>query len=179
MKKITRMGLRKQLFLLMLILIIPILILNSWINERVNATVKTEVENAYIELIQQNMKNINQEIGNINQVMVNLIDNSLLQSIDVSAERTTFERVREYSAIDALLARHSSKGSSVPVLYSLMIDENENNYSFAPKYYNAVNRGVFFTTQEEQPIWFNQALQRKGKVELEIIEDFSFIKKKL
>lgn len=68
MNLLTRMNIRSQLLLIFFMLIIPIIILNWYGNEKAEDIIKNQVTDAYVELIKQNHSIIDRDIDTVHKI---------------------------------------------------------------------------------------------------------------
>ncbi len=169
------MNVKQQLFLLFLIIIIPLLILNAYGNYKADQILKRHVTNAYIELNKQNFRLINRDIEAVNKVTSTVFQNSLLQQLNpLSTDETILQRVKNYEKLENLLTTYSQETDErEPVYYSLYVYDPENTYFFAPFYPGPKKSGVYFFSDDEKPDWFDEAVDKKGKGYLRLIDHLS------
>lgn len=172
---LNKMNVKQQLILLFLVMIIPLFVLNAYGNYRAGQILKRHVTNAYIELNKQNFKLISRDIEAINKVSSTVFQNSLLQQLNpVSTEETVLERVKNYENLEKFLATYSQASDErEPLYYSLYVYDPLNTYSFAPFYPGPRKSGVYFFADEEKPEWFNEAIEKKGRGYLRLVEHLS------
>ncbi|RCX16237.1 two-component system sensor histidine kinase YesM [Fontibacillus phaseoli] len=169
------MNVKQQLFLLFLVIIIPLLVLNAYGNFRADQILKRHVTNAYIELNKQNFRLINRDIEAVNKVTSTVFQNSLLQQLNpVSTGETVLERVKNYEKLEDLLTNYSQETDErEPLYYSLYVYDPKNTYFFAPYYPGKRTSGVYFFSEQEKPDWFDEAVAKKGKGYLRLVEHLS------
>ncbi|WP_339249582.1 histidine kinase [Paenibacillus sp. FSL P2-0136] len=173
-KPIVRLSVKQQLILLFLIMITPILILNSYGNYKAEEILKHHVTNAYVELNKQNFAIINRDIDTVNKITTTVIQNPVLQQLNMSGNDTVLERVERYETIEKLLGSYSQgaeRGDGI--YYSLYVYDPDNYYFFAPNFPQVKKAGVYFFSKEEQPYWFEQVVQQKGRGTLMFTEKLS------
>ncbi|MBP2111450.1 sensor histidine kinase [Paenibacillus silagei] len=173
-KPIVRLSVKQQLILLFLIMITPILILNSYGNYKAEEILKRHVTNAYVELNKQNFAIINRDIDTVNKITTTVIQNPVLQQLNMSGNDTVLERVERYETIEKLLGSYSQgaeRGDGI--YYSLYVYDPDNYYFFAPNFPQVKKAGVYFFSKEEQPYWFEQVVQQKGRGTLMFTEKLS------
>ncbi|GIP60484.1 sensor histidine kinase [Paenibacillus woosongensis] len=170
-----RMNVKRQLILLFLVAIIPLFVLNAYGNYRAGQILKQHVTNAYIELNKQNFKLISRDIEAINKVSSTVFQNALLQKLNpVSREETVLERVKNYENLEKVLASYSQDSDErEPLYYSLYVYDPDNTYSFAPFYPGPRKSGVYFFDDGEKPEWFDEAIGKKGRGYLRLVEHLS------
>ncbi len=172
---LNKMSVKQQLVLLFLVIIIPLLVLNSYGNYRAGQILKRHVTNAYIELNKQNFRLINRDIEAVNKVTSTVFQNSLVQQLNpVTSEETVLERVKNYEKLEDLLLNYSQETDErEPLYYSLYVYDPENTYFFAPFYPGPRKSGVYFFADEEKPEWFDEAVGKKGEGYLRLVEHLS------
>lgn len=173
-KPIVRLSVKQQLILLFLIMITPILILNSYGNYKAEEILKRHVTNAYVELNKQNLAIINRDIDTVNKITTTVIQNPVLQQLNMSGDDTVLERVERYETIEKLLGSYSQgaeRGDGI--YYSLYVYDPDNYYFFAPNFPQVKKAGVYFFSKEERPYWFEQVVQQKGRGYLMFAEKLS------
>ncbi|MHA6528823.1 sensor histidine kinase [Paenibacillus sp. BAC0078] len=172
---LNKMNVKQQLILLFLVIIIPLLVLNFYGNDQAGKILKRNVTNAYIELSKQNFRLINRDIEAVNKVTSTVFQNSLLQQLNpVSSGETALERVKNYEKLENLLTTYSQETDErEPLYYSLYVYDPKNTYFFAPFYPGPQKSGVYFFSDEEKPEWFDEAVSKKGKGYLQLIEHLS------
>ncbi|GAA0373257.1 sensor histidine kinase [Paenibacillus motobuensis] len=172
---LNRMNVKQQLFLLFLIIIIPLFILNAYGNYKADQILKRHVTNAYIELNKQNFRLINRDIEAVNKVTSTVFQNSLLQQLNpLSTDETILQRVKNYEKLENLLTTYSQETDErEPVYYSLYVYDPQNTYFFAPFYPGPKKSGVYFFSDDEKPDWFDEAVDKKGKGYLRLIDHLS------
>ncbi|MCM3042681.1 histidine kinase [Paenibacillus motobuensis] len=172
---LNRMNVKQQLFLIFLIIIIPLLILNAYGNYKADQILKRHVTNAYIELNKQNFRLINRDIEAVNKVTSTVFQNSLLQQLNpLSTDETILQRVKNYEKLENLLTTYSQETDErEPVYYSLYVYDPQNTYFFAPFYPGPKKSGVYFFSDNEKPDWFDEAVEKKGKGYLRLIDHLS------
>ncbi|WP_068782751.1 sensor histidine kinase [Paenibacillus phocaensis] len=171
---LTQIGLKQQLILVFLVLVVPLFILNSYGNYRADQILKRNVTNAYIELNNQNFRLINRDIESINKVASTVFQHPLVQQLNPAEDNTTTERVKNYEKLENLLNSYSNEtGQHEPLYYSLFVYDPSNSYSFAPYYPESKKAGVYFFLEREKPEWFDEAVAKKGNGYLRLIEHLS------
>lgn len=169
------MNVKQQLLLLFLMIIIPLFILNAYGNYRADQILKRHVTNAYIELNKQNFRLINRDIEAVNKVTSTVFQNSLLQQLNpLSTDETILQRVKNYEQLENLLTTYSQETDErEPLYYSLYVYDPQDTYSFAPYYPGPKKSGVYFFSEDEKPEWFDEAVEKKGKGYLRLVEHLS------
>ncbi|CAH0120616.1 hypothetical protein PAE9249_03136 [Paenibacillus sp. CECT 9249] len=172
---LNKMNVKQQLILLFLVMVIPIIILNAYGNNKAGQILKRHVTNAYIELNKQNFRLINRDIEAINKVTSTVFKNTLIQQLNpLSTEETVLERVKNYEELENLLIVYSQETDErEPLYYSLYIYDPLNTYFFAPFYPSPKKSGVYFFADDEKPEWFDEAVDKKGKGYLRQVERLS------
>ncbi|QUL53069.1 histidine kinase [Paenibacillus tritici] len=173
-KPIVKLNVKQQLILLFLIMISPILILNSYGNYKAEEILKRHVTNAYVELNKQNFAIINRDIDTVNKITTTVIQNPVLQQLNMSGNDTVLERVERYETIEKLLGSYSQgaeRGDGI--YYSLYVYDPDNYYFFAPNFPQVKKAGVYFFSKGEMPYWFEPVVQQKGHGYLMFTEKLS------
>lgn len=173
-KPIVKLNVKQQLILLFLIMISPILILNSYGNYKAEEILKRHVTNAYVELNKQNFAIINRDIDTVNKITTTVIQNPILQQLNMSGDDPVLERVERYETIEKLLGSYSQgaeRGDGI--YYSLYVYDPEHYYFFAPNFPQVKKAGVYFFSKGEMPYWFEQVVQQKGHGYLMFTEKLS------
>lgn len=173
-KPIVKLNVKQQLILLFLIMISPILILNSYGNYKAEEILKRHVTNAYVELNKQNFAIINRDIDTVNKITTTVIQNPILQQLNMSGNDPVLERVERYETIEKLLGSYSQgaeRGDGI--YYSLYVYDPDNYYFFAPNFPQVKKAGVYFFSKGEMPYWFEQVVQQKGHGYLMFTEKLS------
>ncbi|MNB98807.1 Sensor histidine kinase YehU [compost metagenome] len=163
-KPIVRLNVKQQLILLFVIMLTPILVLNNYGNYKAEQVLKRHVTNAYVELNKQNFAIINRDIDTVNKITSTVIQNPFLQQLNMSGLDPIMERVERYETIEKLLGSYSQgaeRGDAI--YYSLYVYDPNNYYFFAPNFPQVKKAGVYFFTKEEEPFWFRQAVEQKGR----------------
>ena len=160
---LTQIGLKQQLILVFLVLVVPLFILNSYGNYRADQILKRNVTNAYIELNNQNFRLISRDIESINKVASTVFQHPLVQQLNPAENIAVPERVKNYEKLENLLNSYSDEtGQHEPLYYSLFVYDPSNSYSFAPYYPESKKAGVYFFLEREKPAWFEEAVAQKG-----------------
>lgn len=172
---LNKLNVKQQLILLFFVMIIPLFILNTYGSFKAGEILKRHVTNAYIELNKQNFKLINRDIEAINKVSFTVFQNSLVQQLyPLSIDKTVLERVKNYEKLENLLMAYSQESDErEPLYYSLYVYDPENAYSFAPFYPAPRKSGVYFFSENDKPEWFDEAIEKKGKGYLRLVEHLS------
>lgn len=173
-KPIVKLNVKQQLILLFLIMISPILILNSYGNYKAEEILKRHVTNAYVELNKQNFAIINRDIDTVNKITTTVIQNPVLQQLNMTGDDQVLERVERYETIEKLLGSYSQgaeRGDGI--YYSLYVYDPDNYYFFAPNFPQVKKAGVYFFSKGEMPYWFEQVVQQKGHGYLMFTEKLS------
>lgn len=172
MKILLNLDIRKQIVLLLLILLTPAFITNWYSNTKAEGILTNQVTNAYTQLIVQNQNLIDKDISSIDKISRTIIQNPLTQDMKYNDTDTVSDRVRKYLSVEDLLRKYSlGINSEEDAYYSLIVPEQNNEYAFAPDF-NSYNQGVFFVPKDHLPKWYKEAIQLKGKGQLKIINDF-------
>jgi two-component system sensor histidine kinase YesM len=169
------MNVKQQLFTLFLVIIIPLLVLNYYGNYKAGQILKRNVTNAYIELSKQNFRLINRDIEAINKVTSTVFQNSLLQQLSpLTNGKTVLEKVKDYEKLEYLLTTYSQETDErAPLYYSLYVYDPGNHYFFAPYYPEPKTSGVYFFSDDEKPEWFDEAVAKRGRGYLRLVEHLS------
>lgn len=176
MNPLKKLNLRQQLMLLFLVMVSPIILLNWYGNVKAERIQKRHVTNAYEELNKQNHYLINRDIDTVNRIMTTIIQHPITQQLIPDPNDSVVERVNKYKAMDSLLGSYSlGVGGGEAVFYSFFVYDPDDLYSFVPKkaLTNAVDSGVYFFGEGAEPDWFNEAVDKKGKGYLKVINHFS------
>ncbi|MBN2981056.1 histidine kinase [Cohnella algarum] len=169
-----RIGLKQQLILVFLALVVPLFILNSYGNYKADQILKRNVTNAYLELNNQNFRLISRDIESIHKVASTVFQHPLVQQLDPAADGSVTERVKTYERLGNLLNSYSEEaGQHERLYYSLFVYDPTNAYSFAPYYPESGKAGVYFFLEREKPEWFDEAVAKKGNGYLRLIEHLS------
>ncbi|MDQ6420270.1 histidine kinase [Paenibacillus sp. LHD-117] len=170
MNPLTKLNMKQQLILLFLVMVSPVFLLHWYGNLKAEELLKDHVTNAYVELIKQNHALINRDIDTINKVTASIIQHPATQKLVPNENDTVIERVRKYDAVDKLLASLSIPvNGGEAVYYSLYIYDPNDNYFFAPKR-QLLETGVYFFNDETKPVWFDEAVRRKGSGYMDLVE---------
>ncbi|MDQ0196100.1 cache domain-containing sensor histidine kinase [Paenibacillus wynnii] len=173
-KPLVKLNVKQQLILLFLIMISPILILNSYGNMKAEQILKRHVTNAYVELNKQNFTIINRDIETVNKITSTVIQNPILQQINMTGNDPVLERVKRYETMEKLLASYSQEVERKDgIYYSLYIYDPQEYYFFAPNFPQLKKSGVYFFTKGEEPYWFKHAVEQKGRGYLMFVEKLS------
>ncbi|WP_068614335.1 cache domain-containing sensor histidine kinase [Paenibacillus tuaregi] len=171
MNPLSKMNVKQQLILLLLIMFSPIFILYAYGNLKAEQILKHHVTNAYVELNKQNFTLINRDIDTVNKVTSTVIQNPLVQQLDVHVSDSVYERVKKYEKIEKILNGYSQAADGrEPIYYSLYVYDPDDAYFFAPNYPQVKKSGVYFVSNKDKPEWFDEAIAKKGKGYLRIIE---------
>ncbi|MFC4099567.1 sensor histidine kinase [Paenibacillus xanthanilyticus] len=165
--------------LLFAVMVIPILLLNFYGNSKAEQILKGHVTNAYLELNKQNLDLINRDIDTVNKVTTTIIQNPITQSLVPRANETVYQRVRKFAEADQFLASYSVgvKGGEA-VYYSLYVYDPNDDYAFAPYDPQIKKAGVYFFSDESKPVWFDEAVRKRGTGYLAIIDDIGTLPNK-
>ncbi|RUS45618.1 sensor histidine kinase [Cohnella sp. AR92] len=165
------MKVKQQLILLFVILVSPVFILNWYANVKTEQILKRHVTNAYAELNKQNHLLINRDIDTVHRVMTTIIQNPQVQQMQASQE-DELTRVKLYETTDKLISTFTMGISGgIANYYYLFVYDPLNQYNFAPvsssKYKSG---GVFFYSDMSKPSWADEAISRRGRGYLKIID---------
>jgi two-component system sensor histidine kinase YesM len=166
------MKLNRQLILLFVILVSPVFLLNLYANNRTEQILKRHVTNAYMELNKQNHLLINRDIETVNRVMTTIIQNPRVQQLQ-SGDGEVYDRVKLYEAADQLMPTFSigTTGGDA-IAYYLYVYDPLHRYDFAQLTLSRLrNGGVFFYNDQTKPPWADEAISRKGRGFLKIVDD--------
>ncbi|MHA7965550.1 cache domain-containing sensor histidine kinase [Paenibacillus sp. CAU 1782] len=167
---LTKMNMKRQLILLFLIMVCPIVLLHAYGNLQAEKLLKDHVTSAYVELIKQNHTLINRDIETVDKITTTIIQNPLTQRLIPNGDDAVIDRVRRYDSVDRLLASYSTPlNGGEAVYYSLYIYDPNDDYFFAPKR-QVVQSGVYFFSDANKPPWFDQAVSMRGKGYMDIID---------
>jgi two-component system sensor histidine kinase YesM len=173
-KPIIKLNVKQQLILLFLIMICPILILNIYGNMKAEQILKRHVTNAYVELNKQNFTIIHRDIDTVNKITTTVIQNPLIQQINMTGSDTVFERFKRYETIEKVLASYSQGADhGEGIYYSLYVYDPEDLYFFAPNFPQLKKAGIYFFSKEEEPYWFDEVVEKKGRGYLRFTERLS------
>ncbi|OBZ18978.1 histidine kinase [Bacillus sp. FJAT-27264] len=173
-KPLVKLNVKQQLILLFLIMISPILILNSYGNLKAEGILKRHVTNAYVELNKQNFTIINRDIETVNKITTTIIQNPLIQQLSTTNNEIVMDSFKRYEAIEKLLVSYSQgTGKDDVIYYSLYVFDPEDKYFFAPNFPQVKKAGVYFFSKEEEPTWFHSAVQQKGRGYLQFMDRLS------
>ncbi len=165
------MKLKQQLILLFLILVSPVFLLNWYANSKTEQILKRHVTNAYAELNKQNHLLINRDIETVHRIMTTIIQNPVVQQMQASTE-DVYDRVKLYESADKLISSFSMGvigGNAIN--YYLYVYDPLNQYSFAPlRAPQYRNGGVYFYSDQTKPSWADEAIGRKGRGYLKILD---------
>lgn len=172
---LSKLNVKQQLVLMFIVLTIPLFVLNAYGNDRAGQILKRHVTNAYIELNKQNFRLINRDIEAVNKVTSTVFQNQLLQQLNpVSSDKTVLERVKNYEKLEDILTTYSQETDDrEPIYYSLYVYDPNNTYFFAPFYPGPRISGVYFFSDDEKPDWFDEAVAKKGKGYLRLVDHLS------
>jgi two-component system sensor histidine kinase YesM len=174
---LTRLKLKRQLVLLFLLIMVPVYALHLYASWRAEQILKNNVTNAYIELNKQNYSLIEREIDTINKITRTILQNPVLQRLGSPEQYSAYERIKQFEALDELLASYSTAMSgSRAVDYSFYAHDPEGYFSFAPST-QLSTRGVYFFGDDEMPDWYPEALEKKGTGYLKIFAEYGSIAK--
>jgi len=163
------MNIKRQLILLFLVMVSPIILLHWYGNAEAEKLLKNHVTNAYVELIKQNHTIINRDIDTVNKITSAIIQHPITQQMQSDGKESVFERVRKYDNLDRLLASYSIPiNGGEAVYYSLYIYDPLDNYFFVPKQ-QFQQYGVRFFNDEEKPSWYDKAINQHGRGYMDII----------
>lgn len=172
------MKLNRQLILLFVILVSPVFLLNWYANNQTEQILKRHVTNAYMELNKQNHLLLNRDLDTVNRVMTTIIVNPVVQQLQsgygsaMPDANDLYDRVKLYETADKLIPTYSmgTTGGDA-VAYYLYVYDPGDLYSFAPQTSPRFrNGGVFFYTDATKPAWADEAIARKGRGFLKIID---------
>lgn len=154
MNPMTDMSIKKQVMILLIVLLTPVLLMNGYANHRANGIIQKQVTNAYVELIRQNYAVINRDIDSIQKITTTIVLNHLTQNMRFDPDASIVELARKKEAMDLALANYSlGETMGVPVSYSLFViypQEYRDHYTFATDYKRSTTgQGVFFVSDEE------------------------------
>ncbi|WP_224753216.1 cache domain-containing sensor histidine kinase [Paenibacillus terricola] len=170
---LTRFSVNRQLLLLLLVMVIPILVLQVYGSAKAEEIMTRNVTSAYAETSKQNLSLISRDIDTISKITSTIIANPITQQLrtDLSAGSEVIDRVRKYSAADIMLSNYSTTadGSST-IAYSFYVYDPNDLYEFAPKRQMAASGVYFFTKEQAPPVWYEEAVQRKGEGYMKVID---------
>jgi len=167
---LTKMKVKYQLILLFLVMVGPIFLLHAYGNTKAEQILKRHVTNAYIELNKMNVMLIDRNIESVNKITTTVIQNPITQRLVPDARDSVITRVNQYDEMVKLLASYSlGQNGGSNVNYSLYVYDPEDLYFFAPKFQYTLS-GVYFFSDQDEPPWFQEAVQKKGKGYMRIVD---------
>jgi len=173
-KPLVKLNVKQQLILLFLLMISPIMILNFYGNMKAEQILKMHVTNAYMELNKQNFTIINRDIETVNKITTTVIQNPIMQQLNMSGNDPVLERVKRYETMEKLLASYSQEVERKDgVYYSLYVYDPNDYYFFAPNFPQVKKSGVYFFSKGEEPFWFQDVVEQKGRGYLMFLEKLS------
>ncbi|WP_379131889.1 sensor histidine kinase [Paenibacillus sp. sgz500958] len=163
-KPLVKLNVKQQLILLFLVMITPILIMNIYGNMKAEQILKLHVTNAYMELNKQNFTIINRDIETVTKITTTVIQNPIMQQLNMSGSDPVLERVKRYETMEKLLGSYSQEVERKDgVYYSLYVYDPNDYYFFAPNFPQVKKAAVYFFSKGEEPYWFKQAVEKKGR----------------
>jgi len=174
---LTRLTMKRQLVLLFLIIMVPVFALHLYGGRKAEQILKSNVTNAYVELNKQNYSLIERDIDAINKITRTILQNPVLQQLGHPEQYSAYERIKQFEALDELLASYSTAMSgSRAVDYSFYAYDPDGYFSFAPST-QLSTRGVYFFDDGEMPDWYPEALEKKGTGYLKIFAAYGPVSK--
>jgi two-component system sensor histidine kinase YesM len=166
------LTMKRQLILLFLTIMVPVYSLHMYNSRKAEDILTGTVTEAYMELNKQNDSLIHRDIDMIHKITRTILQNPVMQRIGNPGAYTEYERIKNFEALDDLLASYSTAESgSGAVNYSFYAHDPEGYYSFAPRA-QLTSRGVYFFGDGEMPDWYREALERKGSGYLKIFDRY-------
>ncbi|MFD0674222.1 sensor histidine kinase [Cohnella sp. GCM10027633] len=165
---LTKMNVRQQLILLLLVLVSPVFILNWYANMMAERILTSQVTSAYEELNKQNHFLLNRDIDTINRIMSTIIQNPVAQKMIIEPGDEQIDLVRKDSDMTKLL-RSNSVGifGGEAVYYFLFVFDPNDRFDFAPNNVNIdkmdTSSNVFYYSDANKLPWMEAALAQKGK----------------
>ncbi|MCR8659600.1 cache domain-containing sensor histidine kinase [Paenibacillus endoradicis] len=167
---LTKLNMKQQLVLLFILMVSPVFLLHWYGNYQAEKLLKNHVTNAYVELIKQNHTLISRDIDTVSKITATIIQNPITQKLIPSEQDTVMERVKKYDDVAKLLTSYSiSLNGGEAVYYSLYIYDPNNYYYFAPKR-QIQQAGVYFFSDNDKPVWFDDAINKRGNGYIDIIK---------
>ncbi|EFM11203.1 integral membrane sensor signal transduction histidine kinase [Paenibacillus curdlanolyticus YK9] len=162
---LTRLSVNRQLLLLLLVMVIPILVLQVFGSAKAEDIMKRNVTSAYAELNKQNLSLISRDTDTVSKITSTVIGNPITQQLRTDADAASsevIERVRRFTAVDKLLSNYSTEADGTdPISYAFYVYDPNDVYAFAPKRQMS-STGVYFFDKDSKPIWYDEAVARKG-----------------
>jgi len=171
MNPLTRMSVNRQLLLLLIIMVLPILVLQVYGSAKAEQIMKRNVTNAYAELNKQNLTIISRDIDTVSKITSTIIANPITQQLGADTSRgEVIDRVRKYAAVDKLLSGYSTAAEgSEAINYSFYVYDPEDLYPFAPKP-QMTSYGVYFFQKDRRTVWYDEAIANKGIGHMQVID---------
>ncbi|MFM9277756.1 cache domain-containing sensor histidine kinase [Paenibacillus jiagnxiensis] len=171
---LTNWNLKYQIILIFLTMVIPLLFLHWYGNVQAEAILKRHVTTAYAEMNALNHILIDRDINTIDKITVTIIQDSVTQALIPSKTDHVYERLQKENEMFNLLSAYSLEADNgAGLYYSLYIYDPNDYYFFAPKT-QVQNTGVYFFSDANKPEWFDEAISKKGKGYLKIIQNNSY-----
>lgn len=173
---ITRLRVRQQFMLLVIVMLCPMIFLNGFGNSKAEKLLKQQVTDAYLELNKQNHYVIDRDVDTINRVMTTIIQHPLIQQMIPSAADSVVDRLDKYQDLDKLLLSYSlGVNGGDAVSYSFFVYDPDDLYSFVPKVplSGSKKSGIYYFSDQDKPAWFDEAVQKRGKGTLRVIPQFN------
>lgn len=176
-RPLARLTMKRQLMLLFFTIMVPVYSLHLYGNWQAEAILKDNVTEAYMELNKQNYSLINRDIDTIHKITRTILQNPILQRIGEPEAYSEYERIKNFEALDDLLASYSTAESgSGAVNYSFYAHDPAGHYSFAPSS-QLSSRGVYFFGDAEMPDWYAEAIGKRGSGYLKIFGEYGSLAK--
>lgn len=173
MNPLTRFSVNRQLLLLLLVMVIPILVLQVYGSAKAEEIMTRNVTSAYAETSKQNLSLISRDIDTVSKITSTIIANPITQQLrtDSSAGSEVIDRVRKFAAADKMLSGYSTTAdSSSTIAYAFYVYDPDDLYAFAPKRQMTASGVYFFTKDQAPPSWYEEAVQRKGEGYMKVID---------
>ncbi|WP_127533884.1 cache domain-containing sensor histidine kinase [Paenibacillus kobensis] len=171
MNPLTRMSVNRQLLLLLIIMVIPVLVLQVYGSAKAEQIMKRNVTNAYAELNKQNLTIISRDVDTVSKITSTIIANPITQQLGADkSSGEVIDRVRKYSAVDKLLSTYSTAADGSEAMnYSFYVYDPDDLYQFAPKPQMS-SYGVYFFSKDRRPLWYDEAVANKGIGHMQVID---------
>ena len=174
---LTRLNMKRQLVLLFLLIMVPVFALHLYGSWRAEQILKNNVTNAYIELNKQNYSLIEREIDTINKITRTILQNPVLQRLGSPEQYSAYERIKQFEALDELLASYSTAMSgSRAVDYSFYAHDPEGYFS-SRRARSCRRAGCIFSAMTRCRTGTRKRWRRRGPAILKIFAEYGSIAK--
>ncbi|MBW7455143.1 histidine kinase [Paenibacillus sepulcri] len=174
---LTKISVKQQLLLLLLVMVSPVLLLHWYGNVRAEQILKRHVTNAYTELNKQNFALINRDIDSVKNTTYSIIQNSITQKFAQKQNESSYDRLNKYTEMEKLLAGYSTGvNGGEAIYYNFYVYDPNNDFSFAAQLPLAQS-GVYFLSASNKPNWYEEAVLNKGSGSLQVIDAYVGINK--